>query len=279
DQILVNGIRFPFSNVDQTPVVAPAAVIFDPQQDVPPIDTPPSRFIPATLGGVKGTVDPRYFPPRDSIDPPPGPGLTATQVQRLLTQGARQANRTRAGIRRPLGDVARVNITIVDRAGNILGIFRTQDAPTFGFDVSAQKARTAAFFSSKDAGTELQGAGQRAFVDAAHREGVDLDGSVAFSDRAGGFLSRPFFPDGIDGTFHGPFSVPIGDFSIFNDGLQIDLVAPALTNIFKGTLPPNCSPISPNGIQIFPGSVSLYRGQTLIGGPPLRQPRPRPARP
>jgi uncharacterized protein GlcG (DUF336 family) len=267
DQILVNGIRFPFSNVAQTPVVPPAAVTFGPQ-DVAPMDTPPSRFVPATLGGVQGTVDPRYFPPRDSIDPPPGPGLTAAQVQRLLTQGARQANRTRAGIRRPLGDVARVNITIVDRAGNVLGIFRTQDAPTFGFDVSAQKGRTAAFFSSKDAGTELGGAGQGAFVDAAHREGVALDGSVAFSDRAGGFLSRPFFPDGIDGTFHGPFSVPIGDFSIFNDGLQLDLVLPALVTLLSGGSVSSCSTIPGigNGTQIFPGSVPLYRGLTLIGG-------------
>ncbi len=155
DQILVNGLRFPFSNLDETPIVPAATVTFGPG-DVAPIDTPPSRFVPATLGGVKGTVDPRYYPPRDSIDPPPGPGLTAAQVQRLLKQGAHQANRTRAGIRRPLGDRARVNITIVDRAGNILGIFRTQDAPTFGFDVSAQKGRTAAFFSSSQAGARLR---------------------------------------------------------------------------------------------------------------------------
>jgi hypothetical protein len=109
---------------------------------------------------------------------------------------------------------------------------------------------------------------QSAFVDAAHREGVGLDGRVAFSDRAQGFLSRPFFPDGIDGTLHGPFSVPIGDFSIFNDGLQLDLVLPALNTVLMGGSVSSCSTIPGigNGIQIFPGSVPLYRGLTLIGG-------------
>src|SRR5262249_59076259 len=64
DQILVNGIRFPFSNVDETPVVR--AADFSPgQQDIPARDTPPSRFVPATLGGVKGTGDPGSHPPPD----------------------------------------------------------------------------------------------------------------------------------------------------------------------------------------------------------------------
>ena len=40
---------------------------------------------------------------------------------------------------------------------------------------------------------------------------------VAFSDRANGFLSRPFFPDGIDGTQNGPFSKPINVWSPFNN--------------------------------------------------------------
>jgi uncharacterized protein GlcG (DUF336 family) len=197
-------------------------------------------------------------------------GLTAEEVRKILGRGGRQADRTRAAIRRPLGDRARVNITVVDRDGNILGIFRTQDAPTFGFDVSAQKARTAAFFSNPTAGTRLRALTiTQPFAEAAARDGLLLDGSVAFSDRAQGFLSRPFFPDGIDGTRNGPFSVPSDDFSVFNTGLQVTMIQTALLNLFL-QLPGPISPCTPfegleNGIQIFAGSVPLYRGDKLIG--------------
>jgi uncharacterized protein GlcG (DUF336 family) len=276
DQILVGGLRFPFSNVATVPNVAPATVAFDPATDVLPRDTPTSRFVPATIGGVSGTVDPRYFPPRDSLDPPPGAdgGLTSAEVLRALTQAARQANRTRAGIRRPLGARARVNISVVDRAGNVLGIFRTKDAPVFGFDVSAQKGRTAAFFSGSGAATALKSAGQGDFVGSAAADGIGLDGRVAFSDRANGFLSRPFFPDGIDGTDHGPFSRPIDAFSIFNDGLQLQLLFDSIAMLVTMGPPMPPMPIPPctsvpglgNGIQIFPGSVPVYRKDRLIGG-------------
>src|SRR3546814_12149067 len=41
-----------------------------------------------------------------------------------------------------------VTISVVDTHGEVLGIVRAPDAPIFGIDVSLQKARTAAFFSS-----------------------------------------------------------------------------------------------------------------------------------
>jgi uncharacterized protein GlcG (DUF336 family) len=274
DQILLNGLRFPFQNVD-VPQRRAADVTFG-AGDVVPMDTRPSRFVEKTLGGVQGTIDPRYEP-KDSIMPPPtARGLTALEVTKILGRAARQADRTRAAIRRPLGDRARVNITVVDRAGNVLGIFRTKDAPTFGFDVSAQKARTALFFSLPDAGETLrrQPPGMfndelPTFVEAARRDGVRLDGSIAFSNRAQGFLSRPFFPDGIDGTRNGPFSVSIRDFSVFNTGLQVAIAGDMLFKILtlENLTPPACSTIPGlgNGIQIFSGSVPLYRGRELIG--------------
>src|SRR5262249_30101427 len=151
----------------------------------------------------------------------------------ILAQAAKQAFITRAAIRQPLGSAAEVNITVCDVDGKILGIFSTADAPIFGFDVSAQKARTAAFYSSATAATRLRQAGLGKYVDAAARDGIRLDGTVAMTDRAGGFLSRPFFPDGIDGTLPGPFSVPILDFSPFNDGLQLDAVT---ANYFENIL-------------------------------------------
>src|SRR3546814_18638504 len=57
-------------------------------------------------------------------------------------------SRARAQIRRPLDSRAQVTISVVDTHGEVLGIVRAPDAPIFGIDVSLQKARTAAFFSS-----------------------------------------------------------------------------------------------------------------------------------
>jgi hypothetical protein len=114
------------------------------------------------------------------------------------------------------------------------------------------------------------------------------DGKFAFTDRAGGNMARPFYPDGVDGTPPGPFSFPFDQWSPFQDGEQLDLVynrlafhvafylqQAGLTVSVGGTtlpalpdVPQNCTGIArlPNGIQIFPGSVPIYRGSTLVGG-------------
>jgi uncharacterized protein GlcG (DUF336 family) len=271
DQILANGIRLPFAKA-----AVPAPL---PPETPPPagyvltaIDGSPSIFVPVTVAGLPATADPRFFPFKGSANPD---GLSAAEVERIIGQALAQAYRTRAAIRRPLGSFAQVNVTVVDADGTVLGIARTPDAPVFGFDVSAQKARTAAFFSGAGAGAALVAAsdGEVSFVDYVNRaaaDGLRLDGSVAFTDRANGFLSRPFFPDGIDGTQPGPFSRPIAEWSPFNDGLQIDLLIKALRGIVAGThaLGPPCTdlPAIVNGIQIFPGSVPLYKNGTLVGG-------------
>ncbi len=156
---------------------------------------------------------------------------------------------------------------MVDTSGVVLGAFSTNDAPKFGFDVAAQKARTAAFFSLPSAGAQLRAAGFGKFVDAAAVDGVFLDGSFVFSNRAQGFLSRPFFPDGLNGTANGPFSKPINIWSPFNVGLQIALVRPALVSILTGGTPSACTTIPnlPHGIQIFAGSVPLFKNGVLVG--------------
>lgn len=279
ERILVGGVSFPFDNLDEVPVVAPASVPFASSTDVTPRPSPGTRFTAQRLGGVRGTVDPRYFPPVDGAEPSPSDGgLNATEVSAILTRAARRADRLRAAIRRPLGDRARVNISVVDRAGQVLGIFRTADAAVFGFDVAVQKARTAAFFSRADAGARLHAADVArddpgvlgAYLTAAGADRAALDGGIAFSARGLGFLARPFFPDGIDGTPPGPFSKPIGQWTPLNDGLQVDLLLPALGKILSGApLPSDCTDGRiaglGNGIQIFAGGVPLYRGRLLIG--------------
>lgn len=236
-----------------------------------------------------------------------GSALTAVEVQAILSHALQVANRSRAQIRQPAGSPARVTISAVDSNGVILGVVRSRDAPVFGIDVSLQKARTAAFFSSAAAAGALAAVPPATYLDGglvvlrkepltqyvtAVRNFLGLpnalaDGAVAFSDRAGGNMSRPYFPDGITGNPAGPFSKPQGQWSPFSTGLQLDLVYNAIIQhvAFVSNLvpdvPANCTGIDgfdngfapagaisalANGTQVFPGSVPIYRGNTLVGG-------------
>jgi uncharacterized protein GlcG (DUF336 family) len=243
---------------------------------------------------VDGDNNNRY-PPRAGTDG--AEAFTAEEVRQLLASAIGIANRARAQIRRPVGTPARVTVAVVDSRGAILGMLRTRDGPVFGADVSLQKARTAVLFSSTDAADFLRDIPTPAqylnpdlspaatvtigdYVDAAQLfiGPQALTDGTAFSDRAGGNLSRPFYPDGIIGNPHGPFSKPYeSEWSVFSSGLQLDLAfnniiahiafVAGLSNTDVG---PNCvqsaQPRVANGIQIFPGSVPVYRGNILIGG-------------
>lgn len=213
--------------------------------------------------------------------------ITAAEAKAILEQAFKVMSRARAQIRQPLDSRAQVTISLVDTRGAALGIVRSPDAPVFGIDVSLQKARTAAFFSNANAGADLladPSADVRGFVPAARTflgNPAALNGGIAFSDRAGGLLSRPHFPDGEVGRPNGPFSRPIAKWSPFSTGLQSALV---LTNLAQhlafvtgqsgSDTPQRCTFVPDvvsgqnrlqNGIQIFPGSVPVYRGNVLVG--------------
>jgi uncharacterized protein GlcG (DUF336 family) len=269
DNILVDGIRLPYSNVANPP--APPTIAFGslPGSVVagfPIRPAQPSAFVPTQISGIAGEVDLRFFPFIAGTSPAGPNALTASDVQTILTRAIQQANITRAAIRQPLGSNARVTIAVVDAAGNVLGLFRQLDAPVFGFDVSVQKARTAAFFSRSDAGTMLNAAGFGSYVTRAGADGIQLNGSVAFSDRAIGFLHRPLFPDGINNTAAGPFSSALTDWSPFNVGFQLDLIKTNLLATLGGaSVPCSTIPNLPNGAQIFAGSTPLYKNGVLVG--------------
>ncbi len=222
-----------------------------------------------------------------------GNELTAAEVTELLRKALGVANQARAQIRRPLNSQARVTVSVVDSAGVILGIARTRDAPMFGTDVSLQKARTATFFSSTDAGAVLLATGNvnaagytssiANYVTAVRTflgNNNALADGTAFADRSGGNLSRPFYPDGNDLVAlpnNGPLSKPFAKnpatdlWSPFSVGLQLDLVFNQLVNhLAAGANPTDCTQIGStrlaNGIQIFPGSVPIYRNGVLVGG-------------
>ena len=212
--------------------------------------------------------------------------LTAAEATAILEEAFTVMSRARAQIRQPLDSRAQVTISLVDTRGQALGIVRSPDAPIFGTDVSLQKARTAAFFSSSHAGSDLlasSSADVAAFVGKARTFLGDpsaLTGKYAFTDRANGNLSRPYFPDGEIGRPNGPFSRPIAQFNPFSTGLQSALVVGDLaahlayvTGAAAGDTPQRCSAVPTvsgqnrvqNGIQIFPGSVPIYRGSMLVG--------------
>jgi uncharacterized protein GlcG (DUF336 family) len=266
DKILVDGIRLPFSNVTSAPVPSNVANIAGAVISFPGGMAPASEFVPQVVGGISGEVSPRFFPFIAGTAPAGPNALTAADVQTIISKAAQQANITRAAIRQPLGSNARVSIAVVDAAGVVLGVFRQQDAPVFGFDVAVQKARTAAFFSSANAATQLRSAGFGSYMDRAAADGLRFDGAFAFSDRASGFLHRPFFPDGINDSAAGPLSTPLNEWSPFNVGLQLDLVqAGFLASLGGPAVPCTSIPNLPNGIQIFAGSVPLYKNGVLVG--------------
>src|SRR5215510_12158203 len=293
DQILLAGVILPYSNAAQSPSIPTLAFNALPGAVVP-VSLPAFTFFDGTL---RGTSDPTFgfaaattagldtriavdqqgsnrFPSSNSPTPA---GLTAQEVQTILTQGIQTAYSLRAAIREPQDSFVQVNIFVVDVDGSILGYLGTPDAPVFGFDVSAQKARAAAFFSGRNAGSDLRAAGLGSFADRAQQDGIAFDGSIAFSNRGVGFIHRPFFPDGIDATPPGPLSTGLPEWSPFNVGLQLAIVQDALfTILLGGQVPlsasgqPKCSATNitgvQNGTQIFAGSVPLYKNGQLVGG-------------
>ncbi len=213
--------------------------------------------------------------------------LTAAEVRAILEEAFTVLTRARAQIRRPLDSRMQATISVVDTHGEVLGIVRSPDAPIFGTDVSLQKARTAMFFSNPQAGANLlaAGGGVAPFVQAMRTFLGDpnaLTGNFAYGNRSVGNLARPYFPDGELGRPPGPLSRPIDDFNPFAVGLQVQLVAANIiqhAQFVAGASPTDtaqrCTALPDtvqgqnrleNGIQIFPGGVPIYRGNTLIGG-------------
>lgn len=248
--------------------------------------------------------------------------LTKAEVTQLVINGLNVSFDTRGQIRIPTNSAAQISVTVVDLDGTILAQARSPDAPVFGADVSIQKARSVVFFSrpAADPGsafneitaittppTPPSTAGLGApytgkFADYVNAVSLGVptlfDSGIAFSDRALGDLSRPYYPDGIDGAPPGPLSLPFGAWSPFSTGLQLDLdfydiatygvggAGPPVAGCNNGTvanplLPTNAANVQPanpagqtvepaatklaDGLQIFPGGEPIYRNGVIVG--------------
>jgi uncharacterized protein GlcG (DUF336 family) len=227
--------------------------------------------------------------------PTAGASLTLSEVQNILVEGMKVANRARAQIRIPLGAAAQVTISVVDLDGDVLGLVRSSDAPIFGTDVSVQKARSALTFSSNDALTDftaIDGGAHAGFTNAMNtfftQSANSLNGSSAFSARAIGNVHRPYFPDAEVGRPAGPLSSPLNSWSPFNVGFQLNIVANKVlgtlgstvrsivggnqfmpdssqTCVDQANIPAGRQSRFANGMQIFPGGFPIYKGDTLVG--------------
>ena len=249
--------------------------------------TPASGIRPDTSAAFAGlnawvvvdAADNNRFPPVAGTD-----GLmTAAEVTQIMKSALEVANRTRAQVRRPVGSTAQVTIAVVDTNGEIVGEVRQPDALVDAIDAVPQKARTALFFSSTGAAAALVARAPAnypdgttssigAYVTAAQNffgNPNAFANGIAFSSRSVGNISAPFFPDGIEGTPNGPFAKPYANWSIFNNGLELDLVidkivAPLLN---PANISSDCTGIKQirNGITLFGGGFPIYRGNQLVG--------------
>jgi uncharacterized protein GlcG (DUF336 family) len=240
--------------------------------------------------------------------PLPG-GPTAADVRRIVNQGVAQANKTRAAIRLDLlkltaGPRTKMVLSVADKAGNVLGIFRMRDATVFSIDVAVAKARNTAYYADP---TALQPADKvdddliqpqllNAVANIIHPNGLgipdiyvdknstvrfDASQGLAFTNRTFRFLAEPRYPAGQDGSVPPVFSIltdpgiNISNGDILRpDGVHIvQIPAKAFTSVagfdaFHASRnfhdPSNIA--NQNGIVFFPGSTPLYKNSILVGG-------------
>lgn len=279
----------------------------------------------ANFTAVKGRVigEGWLVLPHDS--PIAGTPITAAQVRRIIEQGIivagntesrlglpNDGRRVRAAIRLEVqipniatfdannpaqvnrvrtnpGAAASMVLAVADADGNVLGLYRMHDSTIFSIDVAVAKARNTVYY----AGPDLQAIDQ---VDDDNNGVADVPKGTAFTNRTFRFLVEPRFPQGVDGSRPGDFSIlneTVGGVPVFqtnflattNPNVATRAVenngAPARASDFQTVLgydsfhpgtnfrdPKN--PENQNGIVFFPGSTPLYAGgapgSPLIGG-------------
>jgi uncharacterized protein GlcG (DUF336 family) len=162
----------------------------------------------------------------------------------------------------PFGQNTEQTFAVTDLTGALLGLYRMPDSTVFSIQVAVTKARNVAYY---DDPAQLQPVDQL----------PGIAPGVSFTSRTFRYLADPRYPEGIDGS-------PPGIFSIFNDGgvnpangLQVGPPLPA--SAFQSELGytafhPNANfhdpfnPLNQSGVVFFPGSSGVYTGGQIVGG-------------
>jgi uncharacterized protein GlcG (DUF336 family) len=193
-------------------------------------------------------------------------GLTVDEVRRIIEESVAVAFRTRAMIRLPINQPARMTIGISDESGAILALYRMPDATMFSSDVAMTKARNAYYFSTREGYEVLRDIARTSAHDKYTWEPEPPAGKGwAVTARTISFAGQPLFPPGIDldeqlekndaERQYGPWF----DLYVY-DSKNACTEGPGAS---RGS---NRAYLNQSGIVWFPGSVPLYRGDRVIGG-------------
>ena len=240
---------------------------------------------PINSGGMKsqsGQSIPEGWlinPHSSSVDPQ----FTADEVERIINNGIKEADLTRAAIRldvnngfRP-GARTKMVLAVSDSSGEVLGLYRMHDATIFSVDVAVAKSRNTSYYASNS----LVDADR---IDQDNNGSFDVPIGTALTNRTFRFLALPRYPSG------SPEGTPPGDFSI----LTMPGINPRTGENTGAALPAsvyasNTSTVlsfdsfnasrnfrdprnikRQNGIVFFPGSSALYDvvsgTKILVGG-------------
>jgi uncharacterized protein GlcG (DUF336 family) len=186
-------------------------------------------------------------------------GLAVEEVRRIVDQSVAVAMRTRAMIRLPINQPARMTIGISDEAGRVLALYRMADGTIFSSDVAMTKARNAYYFSTREGYEVLRTSARTSKYGPYTWTPEPPSGrGWAVTARTLSFAAQPLFPSGIDFADEpapGPF-FPLYVFDSKNPCTEGPGESRAGNRSF----------VNQSGIVWFPGSVPLYRGDRLVGG-------------
>jgi uncharacterized protein GlcG (DUF336 family) len=198
------------------------------------------------------------------VTPHAGPsGLTADDVTKIIEQGVVQAQITRAAIRLPLDSLTSMVFAVADPlTGEVLGLFRMPDSTVFSLDIAVAKARNVSYYADTNLLQPID-------------EVPGVPPGTAISSRTIRYLALPRYPEGIEGSPPGPFSI-LNDGGVdLNTALNVGPPLPASAyqsvqghDIFnpQSNFRDPTSRANQNGIVFFPGGVPLYKNNVLVGG-------------
>jgi uncharacterized protein GlcG (DUF336 family) len=164
-------------------------------------------------------------------------------------------------------------LSVTDKDGEILGLFRMSDATFFSIDVAVAKARNVAYYADP---ADIQDVDR---VDANLDGTPDVQPGVAFTNRTFRYLATTYFPTGVDTAPPGPFSIlnDPGTNPTTGENIGAPLPASQYTSVlgydafnpgtnFREADDPGAVIQNQNGIVFFPGSTPLYKNGELVGG-------------